>query len=269
MSHSSHRRSILLDGADPAQVPPLDPDDPGLTLGLSAFETLRTYGRRPTLLARHHARLVRSAEALGLQAPALPLLAEEVAHVIASLGGEAEEVAVRVTLTGGGRRIVRAQPAPPLAPALACALAPWHAAGGLELAKHGSRAPWAVQVRALGVDDVIGLDAQTGEVVEGTAGAVLVRLAGQWWTPPEEGRRLPSVTLAVLSEVAEIGRRRLAARDLWAAEEVYLCSALKVLGAVVRLDGAPCGGRGPAGEALRGAFLDRVSRDDLLEEGCP
>ncbi|MEL6349108.1 MAG: hypothetical protein AAFV53_38745, partial [Myxococcota bacterium] len=63
MSH----RIILIDGQLPHLARPIDVDDSALTLGISAFETLRSVGGRLPLLDHHLGRLRHTTDTLGIQ----------------------------------------------------------------------------------------------------------------------------------------------------------------------------------------------------------
>ncbi|MFT4977487.1 MAG: branched-subunit amino acid aminotransferase/4-amino-4-deoxychorismate lyase [Myxococcota bacterium] len=235
----------MIDGTPPDRARPIEPDDPAITLGISAFETMRTYQQRLPLLPLHHKRLTQSADRLGLTAPPLSTLEEELAMLLEGLPA-GEEAAVRITLTGGGRRILRASPAPAPFPTLACALRPWAPVLGLETVKHGSRAGWVVSVRDSGADDVIWLDG-SGRLREASCGAVLARVGGRWVSPPDDGTILPSVTIQMLEGLIEIERR---AARMAEVEGLWLCSSLKLAAAVASIDGRPVPTEPAAGRRL-------------------
>jgi branched-chain amino acid aminotransferase len=87
--------------------------------GLGLFETLRTWGERPTLLEDHKARMLRSAEELGIPIdPATLPDADDVALLLAAEGNLGDRM-LRITATGGTavtRSVVwmRSSPLPPL-----------------------------------------------------------------------------------------------------------------------------------------------------------
>src|SRR5262245_28851863 len=80
--------------------------DPAVTLGWSVFETLRAQDGEVRRVDEHLERLARSADAALIGMPDRAVLAAEIAAVAAAQGGLAR---VRVTLTGGGRRLVVAE----------------------------------------------------------------------------------------------------------------------------------------------------------------
>lgn len=226
--------SLLIDGKTADKSASISANDPALTLGLSAFETLRTWGNQPLLLALHHARLRHSAARLQIPAPPLSLLQEEIALLLKDWP-PSTDAAVRITLTGGGRRILMARPAPTPHPVLSCVTRPWAPIHGLETVKNGSRAGWVVQVRDSGADDIIMVDGD-GLILEATCGAVLALCSDGLVSPPNDGRILPSVTVRILSALAPIARRPI---PLDAVQALWICSSLKLFAPVVSLDGRP------------------------------
>ena len=102
------------------------PDD-GLTInaldrtfehGLGLFETLRTWGGRPTLLDWHLARMLRSAEELKLPIDPASLPDAEDVRALLEAEGFQEDRMLRITASGGtasGQSVVwmRSSPLPP------------------------------------------------------------------------------------------------------------------------------------------------------------
>jgi branched-chain amino acid aminotransferase len=258
-------RAILQDGLlRPDGTVALDADDPGLILGLAAFETLRTAGRRPWRPWRHLARLEQSAAALAGPWPGAELLHGEILAVIAALPGV--ECNVRITLTRGGARILRALPLSLATGAARVGTAPWEPPPWLPGAvKHVSRAGGELLVRARGLDEILWVDRQD-HLLEGTRSNVIAVRGGRLHTPPTDGRILSGVTREALLEVArdlglpvdEAPLRRDAPSD-----ELYLCSTLRELQALVELDGAPTAGEGPVGRALHAGFRALLTRENL------
>lgn len=225
-------------------------DDPAVTLGWSVFETLVARGGRPERLAEHLARLRRSAEAAALGMPPAEALEREVAELAARVG----DARVRVTLTGGGRRLVTAVPLeegrrhrPVRAKRGAHRDEPF--LGGS--VKHGSRAPWAVAVARSGVDEI--LLVSEGRLLEATSAAILAVVDGVLWTAPHDGRILESTTcLGLLDRAAALGipvrREAPLARGPW--DGLYVASVTRHLAPVVELDGEALPGWEEVGRRL-------------------
>lgn len=247
----------LIDGVPGAGLPV---DDPGFTLGWTAFETLRSYGRRPFRLEAHLTRLVGSAEALCLPIPPLTLLREE---LLQHLG--ADEVA-RLTLTAGGRRVLTLSPvdADRIRRPVRCAPCLWPTdlpVGGY--AKHGARAFWAVAARRAGVEEVI-LHDRAGWILESSRSNVIAALDGALVTPPVEGDALDGVTRRAILEAAQEAGLPLRVAPLGVdqpVDELYLCSTLKELAPVVGMPSCGREGFGPLGERLHEALRALITRE--------
>jgi branched-subunit amino acid aminotransferase/4-amino-4-deoxychorismate lyase len=262
----SDRRRVLVDGASPGGSVRLDVDEPALTVGLSVFETLRTFGGKAVLLERHLARLSDGATRLGLRCPT-PAIRQEVLRVIQ---GWDCDVAVRITLFGGGGRTVRATPVSQPPESLSVAVRPWPGPSGLETVKHGSRAPWVIAVRESGADDVLWESA--GHYLEATTGNVHAVIDGELITPPLDGRILPGVTRGMLLEVAEslgVVAREVALPVDAPLDELYLSSSLKLLAPITTLNDRPAPGAGPVGLRLREGLLERLIRTPAAGSRLP
>jgi branched-chain amino acid aminotransferase len=240
----------VLDGAlIPAAEARIPADDPAVTLGWSVFETLAWPEAE---LGPHLARLAASAAATGIAPPDPDVVAAEIARAGGAVGGPAR---VRVTLTGGGRRLVRAEPLDP-----ARRHQPVRAARGPHrddpflggAVKHGSRAGWVVAVRRAAVDEVLLVD-EAGRFTEGTTSGILAVIGGVLWTAPHDGRILESTTVtSLLRDAAALGlpvrREGPPAAGPWDA--LYIASATRHLAPVAELDGAPLPVWDPVGRAL-------------------
>lgn len=227
--------------------------DPAVTHGLTAFETLRADAGVARSLDLHLDRLAESCRALRLPVPERAALADEVRRAAASIA--APLARVRITITGGGLRIVVAEAADP-----ARVHAPVRAARGRHRddpvlpgsVKHGSRASWVVAVQRAGVDEVLLVD-ERGRFTEGTTSAILAVIDGALWTAPDDGRILASTACAeIVGRAKEAGipvlRQGPPADHPW--EGLYVASSLRDLCPVVELDGRPLAGWDPVGRLL-------------------
>jgi branched-subunit amino acid aminotransferase/4-amino-4-deoxychorismate lyase len=167
------------------------------------------------------------------------------------------DVAVRVTLTGSGRRMVVATPAEPGRPhaPVRCVRGP-HVDDPFVpgFVKHGSRLGWEVAVRRAGVDDV--LRVRDGRFTEGTRSGVLATVGGVLHTAPHDGTILQSTTVVRLLEHARalgvpIRREGPPADGGWDA--LYIASSTRSIAPVVELDGQPLPGWCDVGRALAAA----------------
>ena len=248
---------IWVDGVEGAGIPA---DDPGVLLGLTVFETMRTYGSRVFRLERHLDRLERSAAELDISPPPRAAIRREIT-------ARAEvDSRIRYTLTAGGHRVVDVRPIDvervrhPMRVATLEWEPPTYLPGAV---KHGSRAGWIIAARRLGVDEVILVD-RGGRLLEANRSNLFAVRDGIIMTPPLDGRFLAGVTRGALIdgarraglELNEVPLQRDAAYD-----ELYLSSTLKQLAPVIQIDGAPGPGAGPLGTALISAFESLVAEE--------
>ena len=253
-------RRLLVDGLLAEQLV-LDPDDPGLLLGYTAFETVRTYVGRPFRLGPHLDRLRASALALALTLPDDDVVAAEVGALLATC--PPGDVELRITLTGGGRRILRARAIAAAPSSVRCASRPLQGADSLPgWIKHGSRLAGVRAVADARVDEVRWVDV-AGHFIEGTRSNIFAVVDGLLVTPPADGRLLAGVTRQALLDAAREAGVPVAEAPLLAAgpwSELYLSSTLKELVPVVALDGRAAPGAGPVGQAVARAFRELVER---------
>lgn len=258
---------------DGARVPPeryvISGDDDGLLLGLTAFETLRTYGGCLFRARRHMARLVASAAAIDVACPSPEAL---VAEIAASVDGYPVEARVRLTLTRGGARLLSVAPLASRAVAapLRAVTMPWEPPPWLDgRVKHGSRASGEVARRHAGVDEVLWVG-RDGCLTEGVRSSIFAVVDGVLVTPPDDGRILAGITREALLEAAAeagVGVREQALLPFSPMTELYVSSTLKELAPIVELDGRSAPGAGPVGAAVSAAFHLLVGRE-IACSGC-
>jgi branched-chain amino acid aminotransferase len=236
----------------------LDADDEGFLLGRAIFETLRTYDGRLFELDHHLERLASSALAMGIKEPDEDRIAAELTEAADAIQGEA---VVRVTVTAGGARIVRAGDLPKIPRPFRCVtrtFVPPHWLDGT--VKHTSRAWSRAAVLDAGVEEVLWTDPD-GFVLEGTRSNVFAVVDGALVTPPVDGRCLAGVTRTALIEAAIDCGTELQIRPLHFKEEFaefYVSSTLKELTGVDQLNGAPGAGAGPVGSQVLAAFRANI-----------
>ncbi len=240
----------ILDGVGmPSEQARIPADDPAVTLGWSVFETLGYPGADLDL---HLARLAHGCTATHIQPPSFETLRGEIRRV-----GErfAHGARIRITLTGGGHRLVRGE-----ALDLSRRHRPVRAVRGPYChepflggaVKHGSRLPWVIALRESGVDEVLLVD-DDGFFREGTTSGILAVIGGVLYTAPEDGSILASTTVTgLVAHAVELGipvvRERIASAGPWDA--LYIASATRNLAPVVELDGVALPGFDPVGQKL-------------------
>ncbi len=252
-------RRIFVDGVENGGIPG---DDPGFTRGMSAFESMRTYGHDIFRLQPHLDRLRGSCATLDVPLGDLGRLRSE----LEELAREHADSYLRVTLTGGGRRVLEVGPIDQgrVGAPITVATVTWEPLHWLPgTVKHGSRAGWIVASRRLGVDEVMLVD-RRGEILECNRSNVFAVTAGVLRTPALGDGLLEGVTRGALLDAAEragipcgVGPLPRATRF----DELYVSSTLKELAPVASLDGVALSGWGDVGHRLAAAFADLVASE--------
>ena len=213
-------------GATPPQPPPLAGDAPAFTrrgprpvprpdASAGIYETIHVANGFPQRWLAHLARLTGSARRLYGRSPPADLTAQ-----VLALAHGVTSARLRIDLMPGEDPQLELTPMPPSVPAI---LRPIVVPGGVGAHKWRDRA----LLEAHEADDPRTLpllvDAD-GVVLESSRAGVLVRAHnGMLWTPPRDGRILPSVTVSV----SRAESRQLTLEDLRHAESIYIASALR------------------------------------------
>ncbi|MGB0641138.1 MAG: aminotransferase class IV, partial [Myxococcota bacterium] len=183
------------------------------------------------------------------------LLVSEMVAAAAEIDGES---VVRVTLTAGGLRVVRAATLPSFPAQFRCVTRHFVPPPWLDgTVKHSSRGISREAVRHAGVHEVIWTDAN-GNMLEGTRCNIVAVQDGTLITPPLDGTFLAGVTRNAMIECAVDIDVPVQHRPIHQAErfdEFYVCSTLKELTPIVELNGSPAAGSGPVGERVMTQFL--------------
>ena len=266
---------------------PVDPSAPaialldaGLRSGLGVFETLRAHGTATLAIDRHLARLVDSAQRIGVTMDASRIQAALTVTLAAPR--DVAEVAVRITLTAGPVTTDGWPTAPTGHPTLSITL---HPAPSLPLpavtAATVTARRWPADIKSTsylasvlaqrtaleqGADVAVLVDGE--ELLETAEGNLVAVIDGALVTPPADGRILPGVTCGlVLEEGAGLGldvhREPVRHDDVARADVLLVTSAVSGIRTVSALDGRPVRGSGSDGEphpivpALRDALERR------------
>lgn len=262
--------------------------DRGFLYGDSVYEVLRTYQGVPFEEDRHLARLLASAERIGMALPApLRTLSEELwaAH---RASGNADSYLRLVCTRGAGPigldpalavdpvRLVIAQPVQPPATSVyldGASLALVSVRKNLKTAidpqaKTGNYLNSVLAVaeaKKRGAFEAVLLDHQ-GTVTEGASSNVFAVLGGTILTPPVEVGILEGITRTVILELARRLNLRLvetpiSAGVLLAAEEILISSSIREIVPIVKVDEITIGdGRpGPVFGRLRAEFQRYVT----------
>ena len=242
--------AIVLRGGE--RQPGVDPMDRGLAYGDGVFETLLVHDGAPVWWQAHWQRLQRGAERLGFNAPdegavrghAMALLADApprgVLKLIVTRGGAARGYAP--SPQGEPTVVLSVHPAPvdPGPVALRWCELRWSLQSRLAGVKHLNRLE-QVLARAEWTDPAIfeGLVLEAGgAVASATAANVFARRNEEWLTPPVESCGIAGLMRDwVLAHAPGARVATFSPADLLAADEVFLCNAVRGILPVRRIDG--------------------------------
>jgi branched-chain amino acid aminotransferase len=269
--------------------------DRGFLYGDSVFETLRTYGGVPFALEEHLRRLERSAQRVLIRLPEdLSVIDNEIrvaASLVHSAAGAGEgDAFIRVMVTRGigddlgldpnlaskASRVIIAgplqKPSPEAYEKGAKVVTYRTQRFGDATAAVGSKVGnYLVAVLAMreasaaGAVEALIVDGDD-RVVEGTTSNVFAVVGGRLVTPPEQAGILEGITRAHILEIARdlgifVDLAPLSRAELWDVDELFICSTVRELLPVVRVDDRSIGtGRpGPTTRKLLQLFRQRVA----------
>jgi len=263
--------------------------DGAVTHGDGVFETIRLYGGTPRFLTAHRARLVRGARLLGLACPSRAALTHDINALLRRNLGCGDAVC-RVSLSrppgadpaarGAARatRVItlRALPADlsrARSRGISARTVPFDRGGGpAATVKSLSYLPSLLALRlarAAGAREAI-LVSPSGEILEGAASNVFVRIGNRFVTPPADGRILPGVVRGLLLDLARarslpVAEAPVRLRDLSRAREIFVTNAVREIVPVVRLDGRAVGDGKPGRQTRRIQDAWEAYKTGLLE----
>ena len=243
--------------------------DHGLLVGDGVFESVRVTAGQAFALGRHLARLGRSAEALGLDLPAVAELRTAVTDVLTATG--ITEGRLRITATSGpggfssarpagpATVIVAVEEAPPWSPHVAVVTVPWPrnergATAGIKTISYAENVLALRRAHAAGAGEAIFANTR-GELCEGTGTNVFVVLGGRLLTPPLSSGCLAGVTRDLALEITDAAEETVPLSALAEAEEAFVTSTTRNVHPISAVDGVPllaC--PGPATTSARQAF---------------
>ncbi len=263
--------------------------DYGFLLGFGLFETMRSYDGHIFRLESHLARLMKSAEALGMVSKLGNFDLGNACYQVLKANG-LSDARIRLTVSTGEGEIVP-DPATCREPTVfivARKLAPlagevyqrgYHVV--ISSIRRNSRSPssqhkstsWLENVlarseaRAAGAEEAVLLN-ERGLVVECSASNIFLVRSGVLYTPPTESGALPGVTREVVLGLAQtlgIGFRvvDLGFEELLRAEEAFLTSSIIEVMPLTQVEGRAIGdGKpGPVTMRLMTAYRELVARE--------
>jgi branched-chain amino acid aminotransferase len=253
-------QTVWLNGAfhpiDQARISPLDR---GFTHGDGLFETMRCENGRPLYLRDHMERLHRSLEALSISMdPGLEW--GSTLHELLRQNGLLEETSVIKIIVTRGESTGPGLP-PPKIPTICLTAQKYHPPQHniyergwyLHTFRSGFTPPMACHKTLnylyfffarqgaldIGANEAVILD-PWGKVAETSAGSLVARTRGKWWTPASS-YRLPGITIRQIrrllaEEGHEVEELTAAPSDLAAAETVWVLNSLIGVMPVSRID---------------------------------
>ena len=240
-------------------------------MGDGVFESVRITAGQAFALGRHLARLSRSAEALGLDLPAVAELRRAVTDVLAATG--ITEGRLRITATSGpggfssvrpagpATVVVAAEEAPPWSPHVAIVTVPWPrnergAAAGVKTISYAENVVALRRAHAAGAGEAIFANTR-GELCEGTGTNVFLVLEGRLVTPPLSSGCLAGVTRQLALEISDATEETVPLSALASADEAFLTSTTRNVHPISAVDGAALPAcPGSATRAARRAFRE-------------
>ncbi|WP_407317694.1 aminotransferase class IV [Isoptericola halotolerans] len=191
--------------------------DHGITVGDGVFETCTVLDGQAFALTRHLARLARSADGLGLEAPDEQKVRDGVAAVLQESvrAGGAFDGRLRITVTAGvgplgsgrvegAQTVVVAAQDSVMAPASRAVRSPWprnerSAVAGLKTTSYAENVVALAHAKDQGADETI-LPNTVGDLCEGTGSNVFVERDGELVTPRLDSGALAGITRELLLE---------------------------------------------------------------------
>lgn len=266
-------RGGLVDAAE-ATVSVLDH---GFTVADGVFETLKVVDGVPFALRRHLERLARSALALGLPAPDLAAVADQVARTVAANAGElGGRGRLRITLTGGEGAlgsdrgtaeptlVIAMAPLPTWPATAAVVTVPWPrnengALAGVKSTSYAENVVALAHARRLGADEAIFADTR-GRLCEGTGSNVGVVIDGIASMPTLATGCLAGITRELILEWCGVGEADHPIDILQRADEVFIASSTRDVQPVHLVDGRPLDAPGPVTRRIADEFAAGLAR---------
>ena len=229
------------------------PDD-GLYRGDGVFEVIRLYGGWPFELKAHLDRLERSAAAIELTVDR-GALERELPPLLERLG--AEDAALRVIVTRGGRRLLLTEPLPPRGDTVRLAsvsYSPSEILTGVKSLSYAANMQATRIAKARDADEAL-LVRPDGIVLEAPTSSL-------FWAAPDGGLRTPAIDCGILEsitrkrviEALQVEEGAFGIADLRDAREAFLASTTREVQPVASIDGSSLDAPGPQTREAIDAF---------------
>ncbi|TXT25110.1 MAG: D-alanine transaminase [Gallionellaceae bacterium] len=269
-----------------ARIPVLDR---GFIFGDGVYEVIPVYSRRPFRLAEHLRRLQHSLDGIRLQNPHSGQEWERLVNELIR-SGEAEDQYLYLHITRGAAKRDHAFPKPPVPPTVFMMSNPLLTPPA-ELLASGVGAVSAADNRWLRCDikaiallpnvllRQMAVDAGCAETIlirdgfmtEGAASNIFVAKNGKLLAPPKDNFMLPGITYDVVLEIAQANNilhevRKVAASEVFGADELLLTSSTKEVLAITTLDDKPVGSGKPGAMFARLHGLYQNFKRDVMRK---
>lgn len=269
---------VWVNGRIVGDEPSLNALDHGVTVGDGVFETCKVVDSGVFALQRHHDRLDRSLQAMGLPAADRGILDEAIGAVLEqpiTFGRLRYTVTAGVGPMGSDRGdaplsyVVAAAEAAPFPPTAKVVVVPWTrnergALAGVKSTSYGENVLALARAKAEGGSEAIFANTR-GELCEGTGSNIFVVLDGVAVTPPLSSGALAGITRGLVLEAAAAAGIPAVERDLPidvldTADEVFLTSTTRDIQPVHAVGERAIAAPGPVTGRLQAAFAE-VSRE--------
>lgn len=254
----SHEVAVLDGNLMPVEQASIPVTDDGLVRGDGIFEAFRVYGGREFGLAQHLARLERSAAGMRLEID-LSAIERDVAVLIAARG--ASDYGVRIVCTRGGHTVIKSEALHDFSSAISLASIEYRTTivlDGIKTLSYGGNVLANRIAQERGCDEAL-LVTPEGTLLEGPTSALFFSPDGEHLvTPPLEAGILDSITRRVLLDRLDVEVRSCSLDEVLAADEAFLCSSIRELQAVNRIDSNQMTAPGPLTAAAKQAYADAV-----------
>ncbi len=236
----------------------ISPFDHGITVGNGVFETLIGYGGVPFAFNRHHQRLVRSGEAMGLEVRPREELREATLAVLGANQLTEQLSRIRITLTGGPAplgcergdapetTLIAATPAPVMEEIADVVVVPFTrnesgALVGVKSTSYGENVLALTYATQRGAGEAVFANTRA-ELCEGTGSNIFLVSQGKLLTPPLEVGCLAGVTRALVLELCEkegveVTEKSVPITTLHGATEAFLTSTTREVQPIRKVDG--------------------------------
>ncbi|MDD5181411.1 MAG: D-amino acid aminotransferase [Gallionellaceae bacterium] len=272
-----------------ARIPVLDR---GFIFGDGVYEVIPVYSRRAFRLAEHLKRLQHSLDGIRLQNPHGEAEWTRIINELIARNEVADQY-LYLHITRGAAKRDHAFPMPPVAPTVFMMSNPLLTPPA-PLLQSGVGAVSAADNRWLRCDikaiallpnvllRQMAIDAGCAETIlirdgymtEGAASNIFVVKNGRLLAPPKDNLMLPGITYDVVLEIAQADNiphevRKIAADEVFNADELLLTSSTKEVLAITTLDGKPVGDGKPGAMFARLHKLYQDFKRDVMRQQFP